>query len=395
MVHRPLVLIGTVISIVTGVAAGVVWYRWWEGSAPSYIAPSRLGDIVSRVSDSYVEELDEDRLMADALHGMLGHLDPHSTYLEDSDYDALQADTMGQFGGVGIELGLVDDYFTVIAPIDETPAARAGLEPGDRLVAVNGEGLKNKRLVDVVKSLRGDPNTEVSLKIRRQGEEKTRTFDLVRQTIHARSVSSRLIDPGFAYVRISQFQATTHGEFRRAIRRLAREANDGELDGLVLDLRNNPGGVLQASVDVADALLESGLIVYTEGRLPTSHLRYHASGDDILSGKPVVVLINQGSASAAEVVAGALQDHRRATLLGSRSFGKGSVQSLLPVGADTAIKLTTAYYYTPNGRSIHNQGIDPDVTVAPDEDGGAPASNQMIIDRAVALLRDSPLHAKR
>jgi carboxyl-terminal processing protease len=282
----------------------------------------------------------------------------------------------------------------VIAPLDGTPASNAGLLPGDRLTQIDHKSLKGKRLIDVVSMLQGKAGSRIDLQIIRA----TTPIDvpLIRQIIEVASVHSRLLEPGYGYIRISQFQTTTDGDFTEAIAALTHVAK-GSLHGLVLDLRNNPGGVLQSSVAVADSLLENGLIVYTKGRLPSSQLKYRASGNDLLDGAPVVVLINAGSASAAEIVAGALKHHKRATLLGTKSYGKGSVQSVMPLSGDRAIKLTTAYYYTPSGRSIHNSGIEPDVTFDPPNSDDSSSSDEEILAKALELLKQdqaTTLHAK-
>jgi carboxyl-terminal processing protease len=376
---RPLTLIGIVLSMVSGIALGISGYHKWldyRGESPESRA---FDEVLNQVHASYVNEVDRRTLVSNALRGMLDELDDHSNYLDERDYADLQDETSGRFGGVGVELGLVDEYFTVIAPLDDTPAAGAGLKSGDRIIAVDAESLAGRKLTEVVTLLRGEPGSDVSLTVRREAE---KPFDvsLTRAEITVTSVRSELIEPGYGYVRISQFQSNTAREFNLALQELA-ELNDRELDGLILDLRNNPGGVLQASVSVADTFLSDGLIVYTEGRLPSSHLKYRASGRDALEGKPIVVLINAGSASAAEIVAGALQDHDRAKLLGVTSYGKGSIQSVMPLTGDRALKLTTAYYYTPNGRTIHEAGIEPDVVF---EDG---ENESALLAEALALLK--------
>ncbi len=390
---RAITLIGIVLSMVTGIALGISGYHRWldfRGETPESQA---FDEVLNQVHASYVDEVDRSTLVSSALRGMLDELDDHSNYLDEGDYAHLQDETNGHFGGVGVELGLVDEYFTVIAPLDDTPAAEAGLKSGDRIIALDAEPLAGRKLMEVVDLLRGKPGSDVALTIDREAQD---PFDvtLTRADITVASVRSRLIEPGYGYVRISQFQSNTAREFNRALEQLVEE-NERELEGVILDLRNNPGGVLQASVSVADTFLTDGLIVYTEGRLPSSHLKYRASGRDALDGKPIVVLINSGSASAAEIVAGALQDHERAKLLGVTSYGKGSVQSVMPLTGDRALKLTTAYYYTPSGRTIHNSGIEPDVVF--EEGDNEPA----LLAEALALLKNTEteeptegLHAK-
>jgi carboxyl-terminal processing protease len=395
MTLRPITLVGIVISMVTGIALGIGGYRTWivEDSATRHIRT--FNEVLSHVHASYVSEVEKQDLVDSALRGMLGDLDTHSDFLNRDDYRDLQAATSGQFGGIGIELGLVDDFFTVIAPLDGTPASNAGLLPGDRLTQIDHESLNGKKLVDVVSMLRGKPGSRIDLQITRAAIAPI-DVPLIRQIIEIASVHSKLLEPGYGYIRISQFQTTTNEDFTEAIAALTHMAQ-GSLRGLVLDLRNNPGGVLQSSVAVADTFLEDGLIVYTEGRLPSSHLKYRASGNDLLDGAPVVVLINAGSASAAEIVAGALQDHKRATLLGTKSYGKGSVQSVMPLSDDRAVKLTTAYYYTPSGRSIHNAGIEPDVSFDSLKSDDASPTDEDILAKALELLKQdqaTTLHAK-
>jgi carboxyl-terminal processing protease len=390
---RPLTLFGIVVSMVTGVALGVSGFRAWLEPEAASGHGRAFEEVLTHVHANYVSEVDEQTLVTNALNGMLKQLDDHSLFLDTRHYRDLQAETTGHFGGIGIEVGLEDDLFTVIAAIDDTPASRAGLAAGDRIVAIDDEPLKGQKLIDVVDRLRGPPGSSIDLRIVRDG--RARTMALTRAVIAVASVKSWLLEPGYGYVRISVFQIGTGPAFEAALRKL-QASSGGRLDGLVLDLRDNPGGVLQASVAVADALLDEGLIVYTDGRLPSSKLRYRAAGGDLLDAAPMVVLINEGSASAAEIVAGALQDHGRATVMGSRSYGKGSVQSVVPVSGDRAIKLTTAYYFTPNGRSIHKSGIEPDV-LHPRQDETREAFDARLLADAVAVLKRSGgdgLHAR-
>ncbi|MCZ6642685.1 MAG: S41 family peptidase [Gammaproteobacteria bacterium] len=394
MTLRPLTLFGIVISMVTGVALGIVVSNYVLSGGANESAGGDFDEVLNHVRANYVDDVAEQDLVDNALKGMIQGLDKHSNFLDADDFGNLQAETKGHFGGIGIELGLVDDFFTIISPLDDTPAAAVGLQPGDRIVELDHESLKGKKLAQVINTMRGEPGSPLHLRIEREHEQQPLDFDIERAVIQVTSVKSKLLEPGFGYVRISQFQNTTSEDFHRALIQLTEQAQS-PLEGLVLDLRNNPGGVLQSSVDVADTFLEEGLIVYTEGRLPSSRLRYRASGKDFLNGAPVVVLINQGSASASEIVAGALQDHNRATVLGSTSYGKGSVQSVLPLSNNRAIKLTTAYYYTPKGRSIHKIGITPDVE--PNFDPRANGEYEdLILAQALELLKsDEPkLQAK-
>ncbi|EPC00676.1 peptidase S41 [Litchfieldella anticariensis FP35 = DSM 16096] len=317
-------------------------------------------EVFERIKRAYVEEVDDSTLLRNAMRGMLGELDPHSAYLGREEFESLKESTEGQFGGIGIEVGMEDGQLTVISPIDDTPAQRAGLQSRDVILRVDGKSTDRLSLQEAVTLMRGEPGTEVEITILRSGEQAPRTVTLTREIIRTESVRSELLEPRYGYLRVSQFQSRTGEQVRSAIASLESEA---PLEGLVLDLRNNPGGVLQSAVAVADVFLDSGLIVYTEGRLPDSDMSFSASADTPASDVPMVVLINGGSASAAEIVAGALQDQRRAVVMGTDSFGKGSVQQVMPLGNGDGLKLTTALYYTPNGRSIQAQGIEPDVEV--------------------------------
>jgi carboxyl-terminal processing protease len=319
-----------------------------------------FADIFGRIKANYVEPVDDQELLENAIRGMVSGLDPHSNYLDAEEYSDLQVGTKGEFGGLGIEVGMEDGFVKVISPIDDTPAARAGVRSGDLIVRLDDTPVKGMSLNEAVAMMRGKPGTPLELTIIRKGVEKPLKIIVVRDIIRVASVKSRLLDKQYAYLRISQFQTKTARDMLKALSRLKKEAG-GELHGLVLDLRNNPGGVLNAAVSVSDAFLESGLIVYTQGREQDSQLRFEAAPDDVLNGAPMVVLVNEGSASASEIVAGALQDHHRAVIMGSRTFGKGSVQTIIPVSDTAAVKLTTARYYTPSGRSIQAEGIAPDI----------------------------------
>lgn len=321
-----------------------------------------FAEALDRIKSAYVEPISDQELLQNAIKGMVNNLDPHSAYLEPDAFNELQEMTSGEFGGLGVEVSSEDDVLKVIAPIDDTPAAAAGIEAGDLIVKIDDVPTKGQSMLDSIEKLRGKPGEPITLSIVRNGKP---PFDvtLIRDVIKVKSVKSELIEPGYGLIRISQFQITTGDEVARALNSL-RATNSGQpLKGLVLDLRNNPGGVLQSAVEVADQFLDGGLIVYTQGRLENSEIRFNADKNDLSGGVPLVVLINGGSASASEIVAGALQDHHRATIMGTDSFGKGSVQTVLPLSNDRALKLTTALYFTPNGRSIQAQGIAPDITV--------------------------------
>ena len=370
---RPLTLVGIIISIATGTSLGVLAHiKTRAADTP----PQTLRSALEHVSSAYVEEIDQQELLDSAIDGIMHGLDDHSTYLNPKAFKDLEASTTGQFGGIGIELGLVDGFFTVVAPMDGTPADLVGLEAGDRITALDGDPVKGKKLVDIIKILRGEPGSGVLMQIQR--DEDSLEFSIEREVISVTSVRSRLLEPGYGYIRISQFQTTTAHDVDNALYKLVEEEL-GPLKGLVLDLRNNPGGTLQSSVKVSDYFLESGIIVSTKGRLKSSHAKHAATSGDKLDGAPIVVLINGGSASASEIVAGALQDHNRATLMGSTSYGKGSVQSVIPLNDAQALKLTTAYYYTPNGRSIHKKGIEPDIEIDADEES--------VLDQAIQTLK--------
>ena len=317
-------------------------------------------EALDRIRMAYVEEIDDKTLLENAIRGMLAGLDPHSAYMAGQEYDALQETTSGEFGGLGIEVGRENGYIKVISPIDDTPADRAGIEAGDLIIQIDNKPLRELTPEEAANMMRGEPGTEVTVTIAREGME---PFELsvVREVIAITSVRSRILEPGYAYVRIAQFRLNTGEELEDELRELYAE--HGELKGVVLDLRNNPGGVLQASVRVVDAFIEDGSIVSTKGRLEGNDMTFSASLATIAPDVPLAVLVNNGSASASEIVAGALQDHGRAVVMGTQSFGKGSVQTVLPLDDTRAIKLTTSIYYTPSGRSIQAQGITPDIIV--------------------------------
>lgn len=322
----------------------------------------KFTEVFDRIKKTYVEEVDDTTLLNNAIKGMLSGLDPHSAYLEPNAFEDLQESTSGQFGGLGIEVGQESGFVKVIAPIDDTPAQKAGVEAGDLIIKLDDTPVKDMSLDEAVKLMRGEPGTPIVLTIARERENGPIEITIVRDVIKVTSVKTRLLEPGYGYLRITQFQAQTGEDFSKGLAKL-KEENKGELNGLILDLRNNPGGVLQAAVAVSDSLLDEGLIVYTEGRIKSSQLRFSATPGDELNGKPVVVLINGGSASASEIVSGALQDQGRAIIMGTDSFGKGSVQTVMQLNEEYGLKLTTARYYTPNGRSIQALGIVPDIEV--------------------------------
>lgn len=338
-----------------------------KADAPDAVSVLPLEDLrvftkaYDQIRRAYVKEIDDRTLLEHAIRGMLDELDPHSTYLDASSFEDLQVNTTGEFGGLGIEVGIEDGFVKVISPIDDTPAARRGVEAGDLIIKLDGVSVKGLALDKAVEKMRGPKGSDVTITIVREGTDKPFELTLTRDTVKVRSVRSEIKADQIGYIRIAQFQLHTGDDVAKEFAKLMKKQPD--LGGIILDLRNNPGGVLQASVDVVDHFIDEGLIVYTEGRLSDSNTRYEASPGDITNGLPIVVLINDGSASASEIVAGALQDHGRALILGTRSFGKGSVQSIIQVTNDRALKLTTALYFTPNGRSIQAQGIEPDIQV--------------------------------
>ena len=338
-----------------------------------------LSEVFGRIKSDYVEDVDDKRLIKEAINGMLTGLDPHSAFLDADAFKEMQTATTGKFGGLGIEVGAEDGFVRVISPIDDTPAFRAGIKAGDFIIKVDETSLRGISLTEAVKRMRGEAGTEAKLTILRRGEARELVFNVKRAIIEIQSVRSRLIEPGYAVIRLTQFEENTGEKMTRAIID-AYKQNGGALKGLVLDLRNDPGGLLNASVAVSAAFLpKDALVVYTDGRVEDAKMRLLARKENYLRSPnredylaklppsikdvPMVVLVNNGTASASEIVAGALQDHKRATIMGTQTFGKGSVQTILPLGNNSAIKLTTARYYTPNGRSIQAKGIAPDVTV--------------------------------
>lgn len=356
-----LVLVGLIAGLSISIGSGVFAERETKSTAGLPVEELRtFSDVFGRIKNDYVEDVEDSEMLNNAIRGMLSGLDPHSSYLDQEQFKELQVGTSGQFGGLGIEVGMEDGFVKVIAPIDDTPAQRAGIEAGDLIIRLDDTPVKGLTLNDAVKIMRGKPGTVLRLTVVREGVDRPLKIDIKRAIIKVKSVKSRMLEDGFAYVRISQFQSKTAENMVDAIEALKKEAG-GPLKGMVLDLRNNPGGVLNGAVAVSDAFLKKGLIVYTEGRVSDSKLRFNATPDDILNSAPLVILVNQGSASASEIVSGALQDHHRAIIVGTQTFGKGSVQTILPLSNGTAVKLTTARYYTPSGRSIQAEGIKPDI----------------------------------
>ena len=333
-----------------------------QEDAETYRQLDLFGDILEEIRDEYVEEVSAEELIEAAIDGMINSLDPHSKFHNPKSYKEVQVQARGEFGGLGIEVTMENGLVKVIAPIDDTPAERAGIEPGDLVTRLDDEPVLGLTLQEAVDKMRGPANSEITLTIRRSGVEDELIIPITRAIIKIRSVRARVVDDEFIYARISTFSERTADDLEGVLEDLWEEQDDPLL-GAVLDLRNNPGGLLDQAIAVSDAFLDRGEIVSTRGRDPESALRFNARAGDIVDGLPLVVLINSGTASASEIVAGALQDHGRALILGTRSFGKGSVQTVIPLSGRGALRLTTARYYTPSGRSIQEQGIDPDIVV--------------------------------
>ena len=319
-----------------------------------------FAEAFNRISSAYVEEIDDKTLLENAIKGMLSQMDPHSSYLDKDSFDDLQESSSGNYGGLGIEIGMEDGFVKVISPMDDTPAAKAGIESGDLIIQLNDTPVKGMSLSDAIEAMRGEPGSEIEITLIKTDNPTPTPLTLTREVIKVASVRQRYLEDGFGYLRIAQFQSGTGDEVEKAVIQLK---DKGDLEGLIIDLRNNPGGVLQSAVAVSDVFIDGGLIVSTRGRMEDSEHRYNARTPDSIHGVPIVVLVNAGTASASEIVAGALQDHGRAIVMGTTTFGKGSVQTILPLTNEKAIKLTTARYYTPNGKSIQAAGIIPDIWV--------------------------------
>ncbi len=321
-------------------------------------------DVLSLVRSHYVEGADTEKLLYGAIDGMLGTLDPHSSFLTPEMYKEMQADTHGEFGGLGIEITVRDGTLIIVSPIEDTPADLAGIKAGDKIIKINGQPTRDIGVMEAAKLMRGAKGEAITISIKRLGTTELQDFTIIRDIIKIKSVKSNLLQGRYGYVRVAQFQDRTSRDLKEHLLDL-RQNNDGNLDGVILDLRNNPGGLLDQAVAVADLFLPNGLIVYTEGRDAESQMTFSAQEVGTEPEYPLVILINGGSASAAEIVAGALQDHQRAIILGEQSFGKGSVQTIIPLGDDSGLRLTTARYFTPSGRSIQARGISPDIVVRP------------------------------
>jgi len=400
--------------IMTGVFAGVLISLNFPASADKVSAAPlpveelrAFADVFNAIKQGYVEPVEDKKLINHAISGMLSGLDPHSAYLDVEAYKELQVGTHGEFGGLGIEVGMEDGFVKVISPIEDTPAFRSGVKAGDLIVKLDETPVKGMTLSDAVKRMRGKPKTDITLTIVRKGEDRPVVLTLTREVIKVQSVKSKMVEPGYGYLRVAQFQENTS---QAVAEHLAKLAKEGDMKGLVLDLRNDPGGLLHGAVGVASAFLPANaLVVSTDGRTDDAKREYRARADDYLRGSredflkhlpeaartlPMVVLVNAGSASASEIVAGALQDHRRAVVMGTQTFGKGSVQTILPLNSNTAIKLTTARYYTPSGRSIQAKGIEPDIIVEETANGSSRRLREADLERHLGNDRDPEAEPK-
>ena len=362
-------VIGSLLVVLTLSLGGSVASKGTDGGA-TYEQLRLFTEVLSIVQNQYVDEVAPKDLIYNAIKGTLRGLDPHSSFLDPDSYREMQVETSGSFGGLGIEITLRDDVLTVVAPIEGTPAYRAGLQPGDKIVKIDGLVTKDMQLPDAVKKMRGKPGSKVTISVVREGWTEPHDFEIQREQIRVHSVRSQDLGSGIAYIKLRQFQEQTAHDLETALEKF----NKGEFKGLVLDLRNNPGGLLTSAVEVSEKFVDDGkLVVYTEGRVRNQNMRFSAHAKHAFSTLPMVVLVNQGSASASEIVAGALQDYGRAIVVGTQTFGKGSVQTIIPLSDGSGLRLTTAKYFTPKGRSIHGKGITPDIVVeVPKEPAGAP-----------------------
>ena len=384
-----LLALGIAIGLSLGVARGVLADKPAALGADLPWQDARmLATVLERVKHDYVNPVDDHQLLQAAIHGMVSSLDPYSAYLEGDEYDELKISSSGRYSGVGIELSIEDDQVVVIAPFDGSPAAQAGIRSGDVIVTIDGVSVDTNSLSDTIGRMRGAEGTTVKIGILREGVAEPMLFTLKRSRVELHSVRGEMLEPGYGYVRISQFSETTGDDFMAALKDL-RKHNGAPLKGLVLDLRDNPGGVLEAAVSVADAFLDSGVIVTAKGRTPDSKFEMDATPGDALNGAPIIVLVNGGSASAAEIVAGALKDQHRAKLMGRTTFGKGSVQTIIPLSEDRAVKLTTSLYYTPSGVSINHRGIAPDIELErnPKPPAVAPPADAPLLQRDAEVAR--------
>jgi carboxyl-terminal processing protease len=392
-----LLAVGVAIGLSLGLAHGVLADKPAAlGADMPWQDAHMLAAVLERVKHDYVTPVDDHQLLQAAIRGMVASLDPYSAYLDGDEYDEVKISSSGRYSGVGIELSIEDDQVVVIAPFDGSPAAQAGIRSGDIIVTIDGIPVNTNTLADTIGRMRGAEGTSVKIGIMREGNTEPMLFTLKRSRVDLHSVRAEMLEPGYAYVRISQFSETTGDDLNASMKDL-RKRNGAPLKGLVLDMRDNPGGVLEAAVAVADAFLDSGVIVTAKGRTADSKFEMDATPGDVLNGAPIVVLVNGGSASAAEIVAGALKDQHRAKLMGRTTFGKGSVQTIIPLSDDRAVKLTTSLYYTPSGVSINHRGIAPDIELERDPkpqaaptDGAPLLQRDADVKRALEELKVSP-----
>ena len=387
-----ILLIGATLGLTLSLGSGVLAERDADDTTLPWEEARLLAEVLQRVKQEYVESVDDRMLMESAVRGMVTNLDPHSQFLDSDEYEEIRISTTGNYFGVGLEVNMEDGVVTIVAPIEGTPAARAGLKSGDVIASIDGNLVDEQNINDTIGRMRGKPGTRVIVSVLREGEPEAIDFNLIRSHVQVHSVRSNLLESNYGYIRVTHFSETTFKDLRKAVTELKRDSA-GELQGVILDLRSNPGGVLEAAVDIADALLDGGLIVTANGRGHDANFRHEARSGDILDGKMLVVMVNGGSASASEIVAGALQDNERATLVGSQTYGKGSVQTVMPLSNGRAIKLTTSRYFTPSGQSIHGQGITPDIIFddAGIEDILAGTSEHRTEPGAALLLSDAHL----
>lgn len=394
------IVVGTVLGLSLSFSGGLMSNRQMPETDDLALEQARLiAEVMQRVKRDYVEPIDDGVLLNSAIRGMVGDLDPHSQFLDADEYRDIRISTTGSYTGIGVEVNEKDSIITVITPMAGSPAARSGMRSGDQIVAVDGDAVEPERLHETIRRMRGRAGSKISVTVLR--DEETILHEMRREVIRVASVHYELLRPSFGYVRVNQFSETTARELSRAIDSM-QDDNDGMLDGLVLDLRNNPGGVLDAAVDVSDLFLDSGVIVSAEGRTAEARFRRSAHRGDVLDGAEIIVLVNQGSASASEIVAGALQDHGRALVVGMETFGKGLVQTVMPLSKGRAIKLTTSRYFTPSGGSIHETGITPDVFV--EDTPGFPdlslsgsvnrVADTQLIEAVERLQRQQVMHSK-
>ena len=388
---RKVVTVSALLVVLTLSLGGAVASKSNEQSA-TYENLKLFTEVLSIIQSQYVDEVPPKDLVYSAIKGTLRGLDPHSSFLDPEMYKEMQVETSGSFGGLGIEITLKDDILTVVAPIEGTPAYRAGIHPGDRIIKIEGLTTKDMQLTDAVKRMRGKPGTKITISVVREGWTEPKDFEITREQIRVQSVKSMQLEPGIEYIRLRQFQEQTASDLEAQLEKYSKE---NKIQGLILDLRNNPGGLLTSSVEVAEKFIESGrLVVYTEGRVRNQNMRFNANAKKVYTDFPIVILVNQGSASASEIVAGALQDWGRAIVLGTQTFGKGSVQTIIPLTDGSGLRLTTAKYFTPKGRSIHGKGITPDIlveqprlTAAAAAPGEAPTAAPPPADTAQEMLK--------